>query len=70
MNGHPAFSPAVGRDNVMTSPAPVGSNGLHGPDALATLNQAYDNALADIAGNLAKDARAVKARETNWRRLS
>jgi hypothetical protein len=45
----------------MTSPAPIGSNRLYGPDALATLNHVFDNALTEIAGNFAEHARAVQS---------
>ena len=40
----------------MTSPSLLVGNGSFGPDALGILNQAFDNAWAEIAGNFADDA--------------
>jgi hypothetical protein len=40
----------------MTSPSPLAGIGSFGPDALGILNQAFDNAWAEIAGNFSDDA--------------
>jgi len=48
----------------MMLPASVGSNGSYGPDALAILHQAFDDAWAEIAGNFADDALTVQSART------
>ena len=45
----------------MTSPSPVLENRSYGPDALGILNQAFDSAWAEIAGNFADDALEVQS---------
>jgi hypothetical protein len=45
----------------MTSPSPPLENRSYGPDALGVLNQAFDSAWAEIAGNFADDALEVQS---------
>ena len=40
----------------MTSPSHHSGHGSYGPDALSTLNRAFDDAWAEIAGNFPDDA--------------
>lgn len=45
----------------MTSPSPLPGGGSYGPDALNVLNQAFDSAWDDIAGECPDDALEVQS---------
>ena len=45
----------------MTSPSPLLEHRSYGPDALGVLNQAFDSAWTEIAGNFADDALEVQS---------
>ena len=45
----------------MKAPSSLAAQGTYGPDALNAINRAFDEAWADIAGNLGDDPLAVQA---------